>query len=219
MKGMQRAAGVLFLISTCTYLVGSGILAPILHRTDLLARMDSDRTSVFAGMFLDLVNALAVVGIAVFLHPVLKRHHEGFALGYLGSRIMESVLLLVSLIGPLGLLTLSKTSISAGTSGESSLQTIGSTVVEAHFMLFDLAMIVLGVGGLLFCQILYRAVMVPRWLSIIGFIGYVGLMVSASLSIVGQEVGSILYIPGAVFELVLPVWLIVKGLRLPAEEA
>ncbi|MFD7522284.1 DUF4386 domain-containing protein [Paenibacillus chitinolyticus] len=218
MRKSERAAGALFLLSTVAFLIGSGILDPILHRTDLLSSMYSERTSVFTGLFLELINAMAVVGIAMLLHPILRKHHETFTMGYLASRVMESTLLILSLLGPLVLLALSKKSISAGTSDDSYLQMMGNLAVEAHILLFDMAMIVLSLGSLLFCSILFRSRLVPRLLSIIGLIGYTGLLVSSSLSIAGLDLGNVLYIPGAIFEIVLPVWLIVKGFNRPTEE-
>lgn len=219
MKKTERAAGALFLVSTCAFLIGSGMMDPILHRADLLASVYPDRIKVFAGLFLELINAIAVVGISMLLHPILKKHNEAFSLGYFGSRVMESALLIMSLIGPLVLIAISKQSNSVGTSGDSYLQTIGNLAVDAHFMLFEMAMIVLSVGSLLFCYILYRSRLVPRLLTVIGFIGYTGLLASSCLSITGLDLGTVLYIPGAIFEIVLPVWLMVKGFNLRTEES
>ncbi|WP_433709048.1 DUF4386 family protein [Paenibacillus illinoisensis] len=75
-------------------------------------------------------------------------------------------------------------------------------------------MIVLSIGSLLFCYVLYQSKLVPRILSMIGFVGYIGLLTSSCLSIVGVNVGAVLYIPGTIFEIVLPIWLIVKGLNM-----
>ncbi|WP_448766673.1 DUF4386 domain-containing protein, partial [Acinetobacter sp. AGC35] len=94
------------------------------------------------------------------------------------------------------------------------MQTLGDLAVEAHYLLFDMGMLVLSLGSLLFCSILYRSRLVPRLLSIIGLIGYTGLLASSSLSIAGLDVGEVLYIPGAIFEIALPVWLMVKGFNL-----
>lgn len=218
MKKVGRAVGVLFLISTGAFMIGSGMLDPILHRSDLLFSLESNRTTMVAGLLLELINAIAVVGIAMLLQPTLKKHHEAFAFGYFASRVMESALLIVSIISPLILLTLSKQSISTGTYSDALLESIGSLAVEAHFMLFEMAMIVLSLGSLLFCYILYQSRLVPRLFSVIGLIGYTGLLASSSLSIVGLDVGNTLYIPGAIFEIVLPIWLIVKGFNLRTKE-
>ncbi|WP_410511893.1 DUF4386 domain-containing protein [Paenibacillus sp. BR2-3] len=219
MNKIERVAGALFLVATGSFLIGSGLLDPILHRSDFLASLYPDRTNVVAGVFLELINAMAVVGIAMLLYPILKKHNEAFAWGYVSSRIIESVLLIVSLIGPLVLITLSENYIAAGASGGSYFQTIANLVVEAHFKLFEMAMIVLSLGSLLFCYILYRSKWVPRFMSVIGFIGYAALLASSCLAIAGQDMGPVLYIPGAIFEIILPIWLMVKGFNLRMEES
>ncbi|WP_219836908.1 DUF4386 domain-containing protein [Paenibacillus sp. R14(2021)] len=219
MKKIARVTGALFLVATGAYMIGNGLLDPILHRPDVLAGLYPDRTNVMAGLFLELINALAVVGIAMLLYPILKKYNDAFALGYFGSRIIESALLILSLIGPLVLIGLSKSYIGAGASSGTYFQTIGNLVVEAHFKCFEMAMIVLSLGSLLFCYILYRSRLVPRFLSVIGFIGYAALLASSCLTIIGQDIGPVLYIPGAIFEIVLPIWLMVKGFHLRTEES
>jgi hypothetical protein len=218
MRKVERLVGALFLVSTAVFLVGSGILGPILLRTDLLVSVDSNRASMFAGLILELINAIAVVGIAILLQPIIRKYHESFAFGYFASRVMESVLLVISLIAPLILLSLSKQSISEDASGavDSYLQ-LGHLAVESHYLFFDMAMLMLSLGSLLLCYILYRSRIIPRLLSMIGLIGYMGLLASSSLSIAGLDVGEILYIPGAIFEIVFPLWLIIKGFNLHTE--
>jgi hypothetical protein len=214
MNKLARFTGALFLLSTGTYLIGNGLLDPILKRPDFLANLYPDRTIVFWGSFLELINAIAVVGIAMLLYPILKKHNEAFALGYFGSRVMESALLIISVICPFLLIALSKTYPSADTAKGSYFETIANLLLEAHFVLFQLAMIVLSLGSLLLCHVLYRSRLVPRFLSFIGIIGYAALLASACLAILGQEIGPVLYVPGAIFEIVFPVWIIVKGFNL-----
>lgn len=219
MKKYAKVAGALFLVSTGVFMIGNGLLDPILHRPDFLAGLYPDRTKVLMGLFLELINAIAVVGIAMLLYPILKKHHEAFALGYFGSRIIESAMLIISLIGPLVLIALSENYISTGNSGDSYFQTIGNLAVKAHFMLFEMAMIVLSTGSTLLCYVLYLSKLVPRFLSVIGFIGYAALLASSCLAIAGQDIGPALYIPGAFFEIIFPIWLIFKGFNLRTEES
>lgn len=218
MDKFSRVAGVLFLVSTGAYMFGNGLLDPILKRPDFLAGLYPDRTNVISGTLLELINAMAVVGIAMLLFPILKKHNEAFALGYFGSRIMESVLLIISAIVPLVLITLSKDYISAGAAKDSSFETAGNLLLEAHSVLFQMSMIALSLGSLLLCNVLYRSRLVPRFLSIIGFIGYLALLASSCLTILGQEIGSVLYVPGALFEIMFPIWIIVKGFNLRTGE-
>ncbi|KHL95131.1 hypothetical protein QW71_14090 [Paenibacillus sp. IHB B 3415] len=219
MNRNARVAGALFMVSTGAYMIGSGFLNPIIMQPELLTGLYLDRTKLFAGLFLELINAIAVVGIAMLLYPVLKKYNEAFALGYFGFRIIESVILIISLTGPISFITLSKDFISEEASGRSYLQSIANLAVEAHFILFELAMIALSLGSLLLCYVLYRSKLIPRVLSVIGFIGYTGLLTSSCLAITGRDTGAVLYIPGAIFEIVLPLWLMVKGLNLRAEKS
>jgi len=216
-KWSARMTGLLFLLSTCAYLIGSGLLNPILKRPELLTDSSLNQTIVVTGLFLELINAIAVVGIAILLYPVLRKYNEALMLGYFASRVIESAILMFSLISPILLIMLSGELKGAEPSGRPYLQMIAKVAVESHFILFELAMIVLSLGSLLFCYVLYRSRLVPRFLSIIGFMGYAGLLTSSCLAISGLDVGAILYIPGAIFEILLPLWLMVKGFNLRAE--
>lgn len=218
MMKMARAAGALFMAATGAFMIGNGLLSPMLDRPDFLVGLYTDRAQVIAGLFAELVNAVSVVGIAMLLYPIIKKHNEAFALGYFGSRIIESALLIASLVGPLVLIALSESYIAADGSSRSTLQTIGNLAAEAHFTLFELAMIVLSLGSLLLCYVLYRARLVPRLLSVLGFIGYAALLASSCLTIAGLDTGGVLYIPGAIFEILFPIWLMVKGLKQRTEE-
>lgn len=136
--------GVLFLTATASYLAGSELIASAVEAPDHLSNLNATRVRL--GVLLELVNAAAVVGIGVLLFPVLRRHREAMALGYAGTRIIESTLLLV-----------------------------------------------------------------PRVLPVLGFFGYAALFASGWLVITGHDATSVLYIPGALFELALPLWLIARG--------
>ncbi|QYR19298.1 DUF4386 domain-containing protein [Paenibacillus sp. sptzw28] len=79
-----------------------------------------------------------------------------------------------------------------------------------------MAMIVLGLYSLLFCYLLYRSRLIPRLISVFGLIGYASLLTSALLELFGYSPGMLLFLPGALFEILMPVWLIVKGFNSPA---
>jgi hypothetical protein len=91
--------------------------------------------------------------------------------------------------------------------------------MEAYRLAFQLGMIVLGTGSLLLCAVLYEIRLVPRALAVLGFVGYLALFASGWLDIAGYDIASALYVPGALFELVFPLWLIVRGLSEPTASA
>ncbi len=194
-KTTARVVGVLFLVATISYATG----------TQLLQSLDAGRIRVVLGALLVLVDAAAVVGIAIALFPILKRHNESIALGYVAFRIIEATLLVVGVLGPLSLMSLSPESSAAGT-----------VAAQFNYWAYQLAMALLGVCGLMLCVLLLQSKLVPRWLSLLGLVGYPVLSVGAVLDMLGlvetlNGAGMALLVPGGLFEIVLPVWLIVKG--------
>lgn len=210
-KITARMVGALFITATITYMIGSGLIGSIVDASDYLMFVYPNRTQVITGMLLELINSAAVVGIAVMLFPILKKHNETIALGYVGFRVIESAILIVGAISLLLLITLSQEYMKAGAPEASYFQTIGTLAIKGHSLAFQLAMIVLGLGSLMFCYLLYQSKLIPRFISVLGLIGYASLSTSALLEILGTNTGMILYLPGALFEIILPIWLIVKG--------
>jgi len=206
---IARIVGVLFLTATVTYMVGSGLLESILNAPDYLLNVYPNKSQVVIGVLFQFINAAVVVGIGLLMLPILKQHNERIALGYLGSRIIESVLLIVSFISPLLLITLSQEY--AGATDTSYFQTLGTLAIKGHSLAFEMAMIALSLGSLMFCYLLYESKLVPQFISVLGFIGYAALLTRGWLEIFGYSTGMILFLPGALFEIIFPIWLIVKG--------
>lgn len=201
------AVGGLILTATATYLIGDQLVASAMSATNSLANLNSDQ--IRTGVLFQLVNCAAVVGIGALLFPILRRHREGMALGYTATRIIESVMLLVSALSPLLLLALSQ-------AGATQLETLGTLATEWYDMAFQFSMTTLGIGSLLLCYILYAGRLVPRILPVLGFVGYIALAANGLLEIFGYSMGTTLFIPGAIFEAAFPIWLIVKGFAEPA---
>jgi mannose/fructose/N-acetylgalactosamine-specific phosphotransferase system component IID len=103
--------GALFLTAMVTSILGGTLIEPVLSVPDDLINLSSNQTQLVSGVLLELVNAIAVVGIAVLMFPILKKHAEALALGYVGIRIIEAVMQIVSDVIPLSLLTVSQENI------------------------------------------------------------------------------------------------------------
>jgi len=209
--------GVLFFAATGSYLAGSELIAAAMNGPDRLSNLNT--AQLRWGVFLEFVNAASVVGIGVLLFPILRRHSEGMALGYAGSRLIESALLLVSALGAMMLPVLGREYRPADAANAAQLSTLGTLAIEWYDLAFQLALTVLGAGSLLLCFILYTGALVPRALAVLGGVGYAALFASGWLEMFDQGIGEVLYVPGAFFEIVFPLWLIAKGFNSPAVTA
>ena len=100
-KITTRIVGALFLTVMIAWTIGYTLIESVISVPDYLNTVSSNETKVIIGVFFELINVIAVVGIGVMMFPILKQLNESIALGYVGFRIIEAIVLVVSLISPL----------------------------------------------------------------------------------------------------------------------
>lgn len=209
--------GALFLISTATFIFSNVLLTPILGSHDLLAAVADHAQLVVAATLIALIEGTATAGLAVVLYPILKRQHPALALGYAGVRIVELAIAAVGFgLGGLLLVTLSAT-----TANGASSETLGTLLVALRHWTLMLVYLYTALGGLMLSYMLFRNRLVPRWLSVLGLIGYPALLLVAVLDMLGlidtvAGLGLIGLVPGGLFEFLLPIWLFAKGFNVIA---
>ena len=206
--------GALFLIAMVTSLVGGIWLESITGEPGYLAEVSSQRTQVLLGVLLELVNCLAVVGIAAALFPLMRVQNEALAAGYLGTRIVEAVVLSVAATSPLLLVTLGEEYLAAGAPDAAYFQTAGTLVMAARGHLASLLTpIFFSLGALLLYVFLYRSRLVPRFIPVWGFIGVVALFTWNMLEAFGMSIsaGMVFALPMILNEIFLGIWLLAKG--------
>jgi Domain of unknown function (DUF4386) len=170
-------------------------------------------TPVIFGGILEVIVALACIGTAVVLYPVVKRQNEGVALGFVGVRVLEAGTIFVCVVCVLSLVTLRQAGV-----GADGLVT-GQALVAFHDWIMLLGQGFLpAVNALLLGSLLYRSRLVPRILPVLGFIGaplLVASFVATLFDVWGQVSAlSVLFtIPIAVWEFSLGVYLVVKGFK------
>jgi hypothetical protein len=213
-KTTARIAGALFLLAMVTSLVGGVWLESILTAPDYLATVSGSATQVLLGVLLELINCLAVVGIAAVLFPLMKRHSEALAAGYLGTRVIEAVILAVAAVSPLLIVTLSQEYLGAGAAEATYFQTAGALVMAARGYLASLLTpIFFSLAALLLYYFLYQSRLVPRFIPVWGFIGVVSLFTWNMLEAFGLSIsaGMVFALPMILNEIFLGFWLLVKG--------
>jgi hypothetical protein len=207
-----RIVGVLFITATVAYSLGVMLLDPILGGSDYLTSASENENQVIMGALLVLIDAVAVAGIGIVIYPILKKHYETLALGYVGARIVEGVLFCVNVITILTLLTLSQEFVKAGAPDDSYYQTLGTLLLAAGDWAFLLGFgLAFTLSALILNYILYQSRLVPRFISVWGLIGAASVIAYYVLQFFNIDQVGFLFIPIAVQEMVFAVWLIVKG--------
>lgn len=214
-KKIARIVGVFFIVATVASSLGFVILDPILMAPDILVAFSANSTQAILGVFLLLINCAAIVAIPVMLFPILKKQSEIGAVGYLGSRIIESAILTVGAISLLLLWTLSQESVQAAVHDPSRFETWGTRLLAVYdWSLLIGIMIVFSLTALILNYLFYQSKLIPRWLSGWGLIGALLLLAAGLLEIFGLSPSEIWSLPIASQEMVLAVWLIIKGFSL-----
>ena len=176
-------------------------------------------TPALWGCFLEVIVALAGIGTAITLYPVVKRQNQGMALGFVASRTLEAAMIFVGVASLLSLVTLRQDLGTATGANAAALITVGASHVATYNWAFTLGQSLMpGINALLLGTLMYRSGLVPRVLPVIGLIGAPLHLTAVVLTMFGvvDRVGTvtgIAVIPIAVWELSLGVYLVVKGFK------
>ena len=222
-KKTAATVGALFLIAMVASLVGGGLVESVISAPDPFTAVSENENLLIIGVLLELVNAIAVIGIGVLMFTVLKRHNETMATGYLSLRIVESVFCSVIVISPLVLIRLSQESSKVGADA-AHLQTAGALSIAGRASVSGLLVpVFFSLGALLLYSSLYQSKLLPRFMSVWGFVAAVLILTLNLLSAFGLEVGigisMIFALPIILNEIFMGIWLIAKGFNPSAVNA
>jgi hypothetical protein len=212
-------AGVFFLITEVTAIGGMLLYGPVLGDPDFVVSASADDAAVRAGAFLEVLLAIAVVGTAVTLYPVIRRQNEGMALGHVAGRLIEATIIAVGAISLLAVVTMQHAL--AGTTGAEAgvAVTVAQSLVAVHDWTFLFGpKLALGVNTVLLAYLMYRSRLVPRAIAVLGLVG--GSLIFASGTAVLFGLYEDVSIPGfaaaapvLAWELSVATWMIVKGFK------
>jgi len=216
--------GVLFIIATAAGIIAAAISSPILEATDYLQQIAAHEGTVLIGAFLVFLMSVACAGVGLGLYPILRKYSIGLAIGAAGFRLIESVTQILSGLGIIALLALSREFVAAGAPDAAYFQTIGAIIQTSTEWLNNGVMLITWcIGAFMYYGLFYRYRLVPRWLSAWGLVGITLTIIASILVMLGviPGFGTVQMIangPIALQEMVFAVWLIAKGINIQGDE-
>ena len=216
----SRVLGVVFLLQFVTSLFSGTVLrqawfVPGNMRESML-NIANKPWLMQATILVDMLTAFGVISLGVILFVSLRKQNEKIALVALGFYILEAALLAVSRIEAFYLMGISQEFVSTGS--PAYLLTMGNLAFESmDFVGSTLHMLAFCFGGILFYYLLNRSGIVPRVLSLWGLITVFPCLVGTLLAVFGYQVPFFIYLPYAPFELVIAIWILVKGIQVGSE--
>jgi Domain of unknown function (DUF4386) len=170
-------------------------------------------TPVMLGVLLEMIVALAGIGTAVALYPVVRRQGEARALGFVASRVLEAGTIYVGIVSLMSIVTLRQ----AG-GGTGALVAGQGLAAQYRWTFFFGQSFIPAVNGVLLGSLLYQSRLVPRWLPMLAFIGAVLLVASWFAILVGvigaiSPAAALTALPIAVWEFSLGIYLTFWGFK------
>jgi Domain of unknown function (DUF4386) len=219
MSSLRRTAlvaGVFYLITFVS--IPTLFLYGPVKEIDYISSSGSD-TGVLVGCFLEILVAIAGIGTAITLFPVVKRQNEGMALGFVASRTLEAAMIFTGVASLLSLVTLRQDLGSAAGADAASMVSLGASHVATYNWAFTLGQSLMpGMNAILLGTLLYRSRLVPRILPTLGLVGAPLHITAVVLTLFGAidrvgTVAGIAVLPIATWELSLGIYLVVKGFK------
>ena len=212
-------AGVLYVITFAASIPAKFfLLDPAFANADFMTRPGLDNALLWGG-FLDLITGLAGIGTAVALYSVVKKQHEGLALGFVTTRIFEAAVIVIGVVSLLAVVTLRQDLAGAAGTDAAALATTGNALAAIYGWTFLIGPgVMAGVNALLLGTLMYRSRLVPRAIPVMGLIGAPLILVSVIAAFFGlhdltSATHTLAVLPIFVWELSLGVYMAVKGFK------
>jgi hypothetical protein len=209
--------GIFFIIASATAILGFLFYQPILKGPDYLINGAQHANQVILGALMELTLVVTAIGTAIGLFPVLRPYGERIALTHLFFRFLEAVVITVGIIAMLSLLTLSREFVTAAAADASSYYVAGTLLHAVYQWAFMFGpLLFLGINTMMYSSLLYKSKLVPRPLAALGISGAAlvscyGMLVMFGVAVQGAGLWLLLAMPIAFYEMILAVWLIIKG--------
>ena len=210
LRKTSLVAGVLYLL-TFVSIPTLSIYSQV-KGADYIVGSGPDTPAIIGGI-LEIIIALAGIGTAVVLYPVLRKQNESAALGLVAARILESGTIFVGVAFILSIVTLRQ----SGAGADSLATSRGLVALYNRIFLLGQSFMP-AICDLLLGFLLYHSRLVPRGLSLIGIVGGPILLIGylfVLFGLIGQHapLTGLFAIPVALFEFSLGIYLVIKGFK------
>jgi hypothetical protein len=205
--------GILYLITFLGSIPAAILVGPAIDNPGYITSAGADR-QVTIGLVLELVNVFGCIACGVALFSVVRRVHEGLAIGYVTTRLFEAATITVGVLSLLAVVSLRQQGAASGDA--EALAPAGSALVSMRQWAMVLGPNMAAFNALMLGTALYRARLVPRGIPALGLVGapiLISYVIATILGLTGPGTlfQGIAVMPFFIWELVLGLWLTFKG--------
>ena len=210
-QSTARIVGILFIIGTVSGILSAVFTGNIFSDPEVLVQVAANEAQVLLGAAFVLLMGFSLAMVPVMMFPLFKQKNEALALGAVVFRgPVEAVLYILTVLSWLALITLGREFVAAGAPADSHFQTFSAVLVRSGLQINQVLEIAFSLGALMFYTLFYQTRLIPTWLSLWGLIGAVLYHIAGWTDLFGVDMGVLIF-PLALQEMVMAVWLLVKG--------
>jgi hypothetical protein len=216
MTSFRKAAlvgGILYLVTFIGSIPAAILVGPAINDPTYVTSAGSD-LKVTLGLVLELVNVFGLIGCGIAFFAVVRRVHEGLAIGYVATRLFEGAVITVGVLSLLAVVTLRQQGAADGNA--ETLVPVASALVAVRDWAMTIGPNMAAFNALMLGTALYRARLVPRKIPALGLIG-APILITYTIGTVlgltgpGSMFQVVAVMPFFIWELVLGLWLTFKG--------
>jgi hypothetical protein len=205
--------GILYLVTFIGSIPAAILVGPAINEPTYVTSAGADQ-QVTLGLVLELVNVFGLIGCGIAFFAVVRRVHEGLAIGYLATRLFEGAIITVGVLSLLAVVTLRQQGAADGNA--ETLVPVASALVAVRDWAMTIGPNMAAFNALMLGTALYRARLVPRVIPALGLVG-APILISYTIGTIlgltgpGTPFQVVAVMPFFIWELVLGLWLTFKG--------
>jgi hypothetical protein len=212
-KKRGRLVGVLFLlIFVIGILVYQILQGPVLFSDDYLTATSASSNKIIISILLLFLSGITSISIATILFPIFKKYSITLALLYFAFSILGFIAIAIDNSSAIALLELSQGYVKNSTDNSDALKILGPLFYKKHWWTHYLSLLMSCFPVFILYYTLYRSKLVPKIISIVGIVASILMFIELLSSIFGHSISMHMMLPMGLIQLILPFWLISKGL-------
>jgi hypothetical protein len=180
---------------------------------------------LIAGILLQAIASFIVVWVALLLYPIIRHQNRITAMSYACLMSFEGISLLLGALASLYVYAHVKGIIGISNQSLDSLQSAVDLALKIKLYVGHIAKTTALASSLLLCYSMFQSRIIPRYLSVFGFVGYICTSLSELLTtngILHTKLGAafLLSAPATLWEFIaFPLWLLIMGFNPPTNQS
>jgi hypothetical protein len=221
-----RVAGFMFLFSLIVPLLNwTFVLSKLIVAEDAIATANNIMANELlfrTGLSIELIMSVGLIVLAWALYIILKPVNKNLALLALLLKLAETVLAAAIVLVSFIALLILNAEVSVFTPEQ--LRAFVGLILNKHTSIYSIPMVFLGLDMVVFSYLFFKSKYIPRILAGFGILSFAFILIHSFIHIIAPQYATIqiteiiFYTPSCIFEIIIGIWLLSKGAKLPERE-